>query len=60
MKIMWWHKKYKRRKKKRKIYKKDEARYNLIQENEFSIFLKYLPLAALFVCKNKDIWKGEG
>ncbi|KAF0152065.1 MAG: Transposase [Ignavibacteria bacterium] len=59
-KIMWWHKKYKRRKKKRKNYKKDEARYNLIQENEFFIFLKYLPLAALFVCKNEDLWKGEG
>lgn len=59
-KIMWWHKDYKRRKKKRKVYKKDEARYNLIQENELFIFLRYLPLAALFVCKNESLWKGEG
>ena len=59
-KIMWWHKNYKRRKKKRKSYKKDESRYNLIQENEVFIFLRFLPLAALFVCKNKTLWKGEG
>ncbi len=59
-KIMWWHKDYKRRKKKRKSYKKDEARYNLIQENEVFIFLKFLPSAALFVCKNETLWKGEG
>ena len=59
-KIMWWHKDYKRRKKKRKSYKKDEARYNLIQENELFIFLRFLPLAVLFVCKNESLWKGEG
>jgi hypothetical protein len=59
-KIMWWHKNYKRRKKKRKSYKKDESRYNLIQENEVFIFLRFLPLAALFVCKSKTLWKGEG
>lgn len=59
-KIMWWHKDYKRRKKKRKNYRKDEAAYNLIQENEIFIFLKFLPLAALFVCKNDILWKGEG
>src|SRR3989339_42312 len=59
-KVMWWHKDYKRRKKKRKSYKKDEARYNLIQENELFIFLEFLPLAALFVCKNENLWKGEG
>jgi hypothetical protein len=59
-KIMWWHKDYKRRKKKRKNYKKNEAVYNLIQENEIFIFLKFLPLAALFVCKNETLWKGEG
>ncbi len=52
-KLMWWHKDYKRKKKKRKKYKKDEATYNHIQENEIFIFLKYLPLAALFVCKNQ-------
>ena len=59
-KIMWWHSKYKRRKKKRKVYKKNEARYNLIQENEIFIFLKFMPLATLFVCKNESLWKGEG
>lgn len=59
-KIMWWHKNYKRRKKKRKSYKKDEARYTLIQENEIFIFLRFLPLAAFFVCKNQSLWKGEG
>ena len=59
-KIMWWHKNYKRRKKKKKVYKKDEARYNLIQENEIFIFLRFLPMAALFVCKNETLWKGEG
>ena len=59
-KIMWWHKDYKKRKKKRKNYKKNEAVYNLIQENEIFIFLKFLPLATLFVCKNDTLWKGEG
>jgi hypothetical protein len=59
-KMMWWHKDYKRRKKKRKNYKKNEPIYNLMQENELFIFLKYMPLAALFVCKNKNLWKGEG
>src|SRR3990167_2193778 len=58
--IMWWHKNYKRRKKKKKAYKKDEARYNLSQENEIFIFLRFLPLAALFVCKNHSLWKGDG
>lgn len=59
-KIMWWHRDYKRRKKKRKNYKKNEALYNLIQENEIFIFLRFLPLAALFVCKNHTLWKGGG
>lgn len=59
-KVMWWQKDYKRRKKKRKLYKKDEAKYNLIQENEIFIFLKFLPLAALFVCKNETLWIGDG
>lgn len=59
---MWWHKDYKKKKKKRdwRKYKKDEATYNLIQENEIFIFLKFLPLAALFVCKNKSLWLGIG
>ena len=59
---MWWHRDYKKKKKKRdwRKYKKDEATYNLIQENEIFIFLKFLPLAALFVCKNDTLWKGEG
>ena len=61
-KKMWWHKKYKRRKKKKdwRKYKKDEVTYNLTQENEIFIFLEFLPLAALFVCKNKNLWKGIG
>lgn len=61
-KKMWWHKDYKKKKKKRdwKKYRKDEATYNLIQENEIFIFLRFLPLAALFVCKNKNLWKGIG
>lgn len=59
---MWWHKDYKKKKKKKdwRKYKKDEATYNLIQENEVFIFLRYLPLATLFVCKNKDLWSGLG
>lgn len=58
----WWHKDYKRKKKKRdwRKYKKDEATYNLIQENEIFIFLKFLPLAVLIVCKNKNLWQGIG
>jgi len=59
-KIMWWHKDYKRRKKRKRSYKKDEALYNLIQENEIFTFLRFLPMAALFVCKNETLWKGEG
>ncbi len=61
-KKMWWHKDYKKKKKKRdwRKYKKDEATYNLIQENEIFIFLRFLPLAALFVCKNKSLWRGIG
>jgi len=61
-KKMWWHKDYKKKKKKRdwRKYRKDEATYNLIQENEIFIFLKFLPLAALFVCKNKSLWQGIG
>lgn len=61
-KKMWWHKDYKKKKKKRdwRKYKKDEATYNLMQENEIYIFLRFLPLAALFVCKNKNLWQGIG
>ena len=61
-KMMWWHKDFKRRKKKKdwRKYKKDEVTYNLIQENEIFIFLEFLPLAALFVCKNMSLWKGIG
>lgn len=59
-KKMWWHKKHKKRKKKKKSYKKNERLYNLIQENEVFIFLRYLPRAALFVCENKSLWSGEG
>ena len=60
--MMWWHKDHKKKKKKRdwRKYKKDEATYNLIQENEIFIFLKFLPLAVLFVCKNKSLWQGIG
>lgn len=62
IKKMWWHKDYKKKKKKRdwRKYKKDEATYNLIQENEIFIFLEFLPLAVLFVCKNKNLWQGIG
>src|SRR3989338_3160305 len=61
-KKMWWHKHYKKKKKKRdwRKYRKDEATYNLIQENEIFIFLRFLPLAAIFVCKNKSLWQGIG
>jgi len=61
-KKMWWHKDYKKKKKKKdwRKYKKDESTYNLIQENEVFIFLRFLPLAALFVCKNKNLWQGIG
>jgi transposase len=39
---------------------RDEALYNLAQENEIFIFFKYLPRVAYFVCKNDSLWKGVG
>jgi transposase len=39
---------------------RDEAWYNLSQENEVFIFFEYLPRVAYFVCKNYSLWKGRG
>ena len=39
---------------------RDEALYNLSQENEVFIFFEYLPRVAYFVCKNDSLWKGRG
>lgn len=39
---------------------RDEALYNLGQENEVFIFFEYLPRVAYFVCKNASLWKGRG
>lgn len=39
---------------------RDEALYNLAQENEVFIFFEYLPRVASFVCKNDSLWKGRG
>ena len=40
--------------------KRDEALYNLSQENEIFIFFDYLPRVAAFVCKNDSLWSGVG
>src|SRR3989338_4564295 len=39
---------------------RDEALYNLAQENEVFIFFEYLPRVVSFVCKNDSLWKGIG
>lgn len=39
---------------------RDEALYNLAQENEIFIFFDYLPRVARFVCKNDSLWSGVG
>ena len=39
---------------------RDEALYNLAQENEIFIFFGYLPRVAYFVCKNDSLWKRVG
>ena len=39
---------------------RDEALYNLAQENEVFIFFEYLPRVAYFVCKNDSLWQGIG
>jgi len=44
----------------RKRYPRDESLYNLIQENEVMLFLRYLPLAAWWVAGNKNLWTGRG
>ena len=40
--------------------KRDEALYNLAQENEIFIFFDYLPKVVYFVCKKDSLWKGVG
>lgn len=45
---------------KRKRYPRDESLYNLIQENEVMLFLRYLPLATWWVTGNKNLWRGVG
>ncbi|MFQ5901904.1 MAG: hypothetical protein ACE5IH_10155 [Thermodesulfobacteriota bacterium] len=45
---------------KKKRYPRDEGIYNLVQENEIFVFLRYLPLAALWVAKNESLWCGTG
>jgi len=39
---------------------RDEALYNMGQENEILVFFEYLPRLAYFVCKNDSLWKGRG
>ena len=39
---------------------RNEALYNLSQENELFIFFEYLPRVVSFVCKNDSLWKGIG
>lgn len=39
---------------------RDEALYNLAQENEVFIFFDYLPRIVRFVCKNDNLWSGIG
>lgn len=39
---------------------RDEALYNLSQENEVFIFFDYLPRVVRFVCKNDSLWCGVG
>lgn len=39
---------------------RDEALYNLAQENEVFIFFTYLPRVVRFVCKNDSLWQGIG
>ena len=39
---------------------RDEALYNLAQENEAYIFFRYLPRVVPFVCKNDSLWSGVG
>lgn len=39
---------------------RDEALYNLAQENEVFIFFDYLPRIVRFVCKNDSLWCGVG
>lgn len=46
--------------KKKKRYPRDEALYNLIQENEVLIFLGYLPFAVQYVAGEDTLWHGEG
>ena len=46
--------------KKRKRYPRDESLYNLIQENEVMLFLRYLPLAAWWVTGYENLWTGRG
>lgn len=46
--------------KKKMRYPRDEALYNLIQENEFFIFLGYLPSAVRHVAGEDTLWHGEG
>ena len=44
----------------RKRYPRDESLYNLIQENEVMLFLRYLPLAVWWVTGNQSLWMGKG
>jgi len=46
--------------KKQKRYPRDESLYNLIQENEVMLFLRYLPLAAWWVTGYRNLWTGRG
>ncbi len=58
-KKMWWQVK-KKSKKKKKTYKRDWSLYNLAQENEVFVFLRYLPLAVFSVVGNKSLCKNTG
>jgi hypothetical protein len=43
-----------------KVSMRDEGLYNLSQENEIFIFLKYLPDAVMHVVKNDSLWTRSG
>ena len=41
-------------------FHRDESLYNMVQENELFLLLEYLPMAAWWVAKNRNLWRGVG
>lgn len=50
----------KKPKKKKERYPRDEALYNLIRDNHFFIYFRYMPLAVHMISGDKSLWKGAG